>query len=455
MPYDLNLPSNWSAAKLKTEIAALGVNLTSQSIPKSALLQIYEQLSVKSNNEQYSDNSNNVDTSTQDPPSLGTGVTTGQQVTLPVSVNLQNSGTESISESHPVLEPTCVPGSNLVSQNQLQAATPPQDSQSGLIGIVSAMQGTITSLQSTINNLLLQQNSSAGPGANYLEQYYNGTNQRSTNSVNQSQIQGIAADNLPHIDVVTDSVRKNIISGKYVNLASLLIPDYDTSKLPTDSMVAVELLKRQQRDHRLDRALTITQFFKAFGVYKRIMCEAFPQRRDELDLYEADIGNIYEHYGDIFYQYHVQFSRQAAAYMMKGIKVDWSKRHKDLFQLLIGGTKTKLCEYCFQADHQSPFCPTQINVSRPLKQRPNLGLDSTKEGNRDSYGRSRVTFKGKEICNNFNGEKGCTRSACAFEHICKKCKGPGHGQYTCHPQTVTGSGQSKSGGDKNKHKSSE
>ena len=150
-------------------------------------------------------------------------------------------------------------------------------------------------------------------------------------------MQGIAADNLPHIDVVTDSVRKNITSGKYVNLARLLIPDYDTSKLPADNMLAVELIKRQQRDHRLDRALTITQFYKAFGVYKRIMCEAFPQRRDELDLYEADIGNIYEHYGDVFYQYHVQFSRQAAAYMMKGIKVDWSKRHKDLFQLLIGG----------------------------------------------------------------------------------------------------------------------
>ena len=48
-----------------------------------------------------------------------------------------------------------------------------------------------------------------------------------------------------------------------------------------------------------------------------------------LDLYEADIGNIYEHYGEVFYQYHVQFTKQAAAYIEKGIKVDWSKRHKD------------------------------------------------------------------------------------------------------------------------------
>lgn len=60
-------------------------------------------------------------------------------------------------------------------------------------------------------------------------------------------------------------------------------------------MIGIELLKRQQRDHRLDRALSITQFFKAFGIYKRVMCVAFPQRKHELELYEADIGNIYEH----------------------------------------------------------------------------------------------------------------------------------------------------------------
>ena len=66
---------------------------------------------------------------------------------------------------------------------------------------------------------------------------------------------------------------------------------------------------------------------------------------------------------EIFYQYHVQFSKQAAAYMEKGIKVDLSKRHKDLFQLLVGGVKTKSCDHCGQADHQSPFCPNQIDQS--------------------------------------------------------------------------------------------
>ena len=70
------------------------------------------------------------------------------------------------------------------------------------------------------------------------------------------------------------------------------------------------------------------------------MCEVYPQRQTELDLYEADIGNIYEHYGEVFYQYHVQFSKRASAYLEKGIKIDWTKHNKDLFQLLIGGAKT-------------------------------------------------------------------------------------------------------------------
>ena len=88
------------------------------------------------------------------------------------------------------------------------------------------------------------------------------------------------------------------------------------------------------------------------------MCEAFPQRRLELELYEADIGNIFDHFGNLFYQYHVQFTRKAAAYLEKGTKIDWSKRNTELFQLIVGGAKAKLCDHCSQSDHQSQFCPS-------------------------------------------------------------------------------------------------
>lgn len=451
VPYDLNLPVNWTAAKLRTEIAVLGVNLTSQSIPKSALVQIYEQLSAsKDKQTQGLVNSEGQDTV----PASHDVVINSQPVH---SIDSQDNITR-ITDTAPIqpISPVLPGVSNDIvagTSNSLPAQDlQDQNSQAGLLrstlGMISTMQGTIASLQSTINNLVQKQ--APGSGINNLEQFYKGADIGPSNSVQNNSVQchGVAADSLPHIDVVSDSIRKNITAGKYVNLACLLIPEFEVTKLHTENLSGLDFLKHQQRDHRLDRALTITQFFKAFGIYKRIMCEAFPQRRDELDLYEADIGNIYEHYGEIFYQYHVQFSRRAAAYMEKGIKVDWSKRHKDLFQLLIGGNKTKLCEHCSQADHQSPFCPTQINVQRPSKQKSYPSLDLSK----DSYGRPRVSFKGKEICNNFNADKGCTRSACPFEHICKKCKGAGHGQLSCQPQTVTGSELSHSAADKAKQK---
>ena len=44
-PDDKNLPANWFTTKLRSEIAAHVVTLTSR-ISKSAFLQIYEQLSL-------------------------------------------------------------------------------------------------------------------------------------------------------------------------------------------------------------------------------------------------------------------------------------------------------------------------------------------------------------------------------------------------------------------------
>ena len=92
----------------------------------------------------------------------------------------------------------------------------------------------------------------------------------------------MSADELPYNDVVTDSVKKNTLGGKYVNLACLLIPDFEVKSTLQDNIYGLDFLKIGHRDHRLDRSLSITQFSKAFGVYKKVMREAYPQRRTEL-----------------------------------------------------------------------------------------------------------------------------------------------------------------------------
>ena len=417
-PYDLNNPATWTSTKLRAELGVLGLKLNS-SVPKNALKQLYEKLSSANKNSVQSNNDleniSNITEETQIVQSEPAMDSRG-------SAQLNQGNEQPVSVSTTTVPVSTGDGSAMLLQNT--------------IGMVSSLQSTVSALQSTINSLLVKQTSSEKP-SNQLELFYKDKTVTSlVPSANMNQDNGVAADELPHVDVVNESVKKNIISGKYVNLACLLIPDYEASVTSYENLSGLEFLKRDRRDHRLDRALSISQFFKAFGIYKRVMSEAYPLRRTELDLYEADIGNIYEHFGDIFYQYHVQFSKRAAAYMEKGIKVDWSKRHKDLFQLLIGGAKTKLCEHCAQADHQSPFCPSQINEQIPSNAKKSFTkVLSKQDSSRDIHGRPRLFYKGREICNNFNSARNCNSPICPHRHICKKCKQPGHGEMTCEPQT--------------------
>ena len=159
--------------------------------------------------------------------------------------------------------------------------------------LMTALQQTITSLQCTVNKLIDQkQSESAGQssGTNIIQKMY----QNSAGVLSHpppSNNQGVPADELPHIDVVSETMRRNITDGKYVNLASQLLPEFDTPNFTTNDLSGLELLRQSRRDHRLDKPLSIAHLNQAFGIYKRIMCEAFRQRRLELDLYEADIAS--------------------------------------------------------------------------------------------------------------------------------------------------------------------
>jgi len=99
---------------------------------------------------------------------------------------------------------------------------------------------------------------------------------------------------------------KNITDDKSVNLASLLIPSFSTSQHSgTD--------KPDRVDPRLNRDLTLSEFIQAFGIYKNILCDAFQQRRAELDLYDRDLVDMGVKYRDkLFCEYHRQCSSTAA-----------------------------------------------------------------------------------------------------------------------------------------------
>lgn len=247
------------------------------------------------------------------------------------------------------------------------------------------------------------------------------------------QTQGVASGDLPHVELISSQLKQDIIHGKDVNLASLLIRGYTSEwersqrfVVTVDEAIPLKPLK----DHRLARSLTIQEFVKAFISYRNVMCDAFPNRRWELDMYLQTIVGFSDDYGGImFYEYHKDFSARAATMLHDyGIKVDWSKRDYDLFSKHFAGCRANACSLCACVTHKAAFCPLSADGnSNNNKRFRNNNYSSTS----DSAGRPKNFADGKEICNNFNG-KGCNRgSQCYYVHACNICKTVGHHQGQC------------------------
>ena len=148
------------------------------------------------------------------------------------------------------------------------------------LAVISGVQGTVLALQATADKILQDKQSPPSSSTNMLAKVYqnqgDGTSSQTVPVQHQRdwtssqtipmQQHGVAADLLPHLDIVSDSLRHQITEGKYVNLASLLIPEFDTPNFTTNEFSGLELLRKSRRDHRLDRPLNITQFYKAFGI---------------------------------------------------------------------------------------------------------------------------------------------------------------------------------------------
>ena len=116
-------------------------------------------------------------------------------------------------------------------------------------------------------------------------------------------------------------------------------------------------------DPRLNNPLTLGQFIQAFGIYMNIMCDTYPARRQELDLYERDIVDMATKYnGKGFYEYRKAFSAQAAAHLkFSNKKVDWSIRNDKLFASIFVNQPALSCYLCQSSLHMTAFCLNQLN----------------------------------------------------------------------------------------------
>ena len=144
--------------------------------------------------------------------------------------------------------------------------------------------------------------------------------------------------------------------------------------------------------------------------------------------------------------YHKRFAAKAATLLQdKHIKVDWSKRDRDLVSLIGAGVEINICKLCNMIDHSTTFCPLQLSGTN-RKTVPNPTGQPLRNGNQntDKRGRNRLFHNGKEICSNFNTPDGCKHfGRCTFLHICAKCRSSDHAQHT-YPRSTTQTSPAKS-----------
>ena len=259
---------------------------------------------------------------------------------------------------------------------------------------------------------------------------------------------GAAPDDLPQVEIVSPNVRREIIAGKDINLASLLIPgaNFATHDLQGRHAMLGEVIIPLKPDKRLSKNLNIQEFITAFTILKNVLCQTFPHRRVELDAYLREIIDMSTRFGGtLFYEYHKSYSARAAALLQTyNVKVDWSLRDTRLYTSIFAGCRANACAVCHGMTHTTDFCPLTA-YSNNSNQNNQKGFNSFKNGGNnqtktqptysnstvDKQGRPRVRFQGKEICNNFNGEAGCARVECGFRHACLICKSPAHQAYKC------------------------
>ena len=248
----------------------------------------------------------------------------------------------------------------------------------------------------------------------------------------------VSMEGVAHVEIVTPTVKQNIIQGKNINLASLLLPHMQGERSVEVEGSCLHLI--QLPDPRLSKTLTIGEYITAFSTYKIIMCEAYPNRRQELDSYERNIVEMATRFGGTtFYEYHKQFSAKAAALLeQRNIRVNWAIRDNTLFCNLFAGHKVLACSLCNGLAHSEKFCPLSTTNRVSISSSSQGQFDArTRSADRsfDTLGRKRLYHQGTELCNNFNGRQGCFRNNCKFLHACALCRGP-HCQDKCETSTA-------------------
>ena len=410
--YDLSMPQNWTVVQLKAELQQNNIPF-SPSAKKSRLIQLCKDNGLIDGRVAPLPPPQQAQSGAEHPNNsvleLTKTVAELQKTVRDLSENVNHLKQQTMSADQGVQSRTtadqgsCLENAQTMMANSLQLTGHTTQAEPLPPAAESCVPSTSFDQEASCNSdLLASAMNHNGDSSGYVKTKY-----------------GYSAESLPFMDAVHPTLKKQILEGKDINLASLLIPYY------TGPHADPSVITKERPDMRLNQELTLAQFIQAFGIYKNIMCKAYPIRRPELDLYERDILDMATRYpGNGFYEYHKMFSAQAAAHLSySGKKIDWSVRNKTLFCSIFTNSKARTCNLCQSSLHLSSFCPklTENNAQARFRNSPSTS---------DMFGRVRMQAQGREICLKFNSVRGCVRIRCHYLHVCLICHKE-HSQQVC------------------------
>jgi hypothetical protein len=145
-------------------------------------------------------------------------------------------------------------------------------------------------------------------------------------------------------------------------------------------------------------------------------------------LYLQDIIDISSKYnGNVFDQYHKAFAMKVATIKLtRGLTIDWSIRDEKLYATVCGGYPINVCAHCGSGIHmsnmwskhvESALRSNYVNNSASNICFPGTDTNQSKGVKSvDTYGRPKLFYKGREVCNNVLAGA-CVRSNCNYAHV--------------------------------------
>ena len=255
---------------------------------------------------------------------------------------------------------------------------------------------------------------------------------------------------------VPPTLRQQILTGNYVDLAQLIHPTSTNPHVPRELPTSFGPWELKQPVPARSKDLTVAEFAFAFSLYRDVICSAFPDRRSELDNYLSLILDLALRFGgNGFYSYHILFTSQAAGRLQQFNQgTFWGTLDHELYCRVFTARSSLYYEMCGAPSHPATACTLSAPLPRtsvtekrapaiprsvpqaappppipptPVAAQPSI-LGPLPKG-MDRRGRPVLYQGGKMICNNYN-DLGCHSSSCRFLHTCSFCGGA-HARATC------------------------